>query len=163
MRGCRWIGSMNLELQAILKREALNGWRLFWLVSAPLSIVMIIALLATDISSAQGVSAMIAFSVRWAVPLIYLVVAASALKVLWPGPFSTWLLRNRRYVGLCFAVAMAWQGLFIFLISSQFRDYYFDEIYYLRDELEGSTGYIFLAAMVLTSFEFGRRLLSPKQ
>ena len=72
-------------------------------------------------------------------------------------------LRNRKYLGLCFAVAMAWQGSFIFVMSMFFCDYYFEDIYLLRDELEGSIGYIFLPAMVVTSFNFGRKDLSPKQ
>lgn len=147
----------------MLKHKAINGWNLFWLVSIPMSIIMIVAIMGTDMSAAPGVSHMIGFSVRWAVPFIYLVVAASALPVLFPGTFSTWLLRNRKYIGMCFAVAMAWQGAFIFMMSNFFRDYYYEEIYFLRDELEGSTGYIFLTAMVLTSFQFARRHLSPRQ
>ena len=74
-----------------------------------------------------------------------------------------WLMRNRKYIGLCFAVAMAWQGLFIFIMSYFFHNYYFEEVYLFRDELEGSIGYIFLPAMVVTSFHFGRKHLSAKQ
>lgn len=74
-----------------------------------------------------------------------------------------WLLRNRKYIGMCFAVAMAWQGTFIFIMSNFFREYYYDDIYLLRDELEGSVGYIFLAAMVLTSFQFARKHLNLTQ
>ena len=154
---------MSGDVTAVLKNKAINGWRLFWLVSVPMSIVMVFEMTGTDLSTGQGVSHMIGFSVRWAVPFIYLVVAASALPVLFPGPLSIWLLRNRKFIGFCFAVAMAWQGLFIFMMSSFFRDYYFEEIFYLRDELEGSTGYIFLAAMVVTSFQFGRKYLTPMQ
>lgn len=55
------------------------------------------------------------------------------------------------------AVAMGWQAAFIFMMSNFFREYYFEEVFYLRDELEGSTGYIFLGAMVVTSFSVGRR------
>jgi len=64
---------------------------------------------------------------------------------------------------MCFAVAMTWQGLFIFIMSYFFRDYYFENVYLFRDELEGSIGYIFLPAMVVTSFHFGRKHLSAKQ
>lgn len=48
-------------------------------------------------------------------------------------------------------------------MSNFYRDYYYEEVYLLRDELEGSVGYIFLAAMVVTSFQFGRRHLNAKQ
>ena len=154
---------MSIDLNAVLENKAINQWKLFWLIAIPMSIVMVVKMSAVDLSTAPGVSQMISFSVRWAVPFITLVVAISALQTLFPRPFTTWLLRNRKYIGMCFAVAMAWQGLFIFIMSNFHRGYYFEEIYYLRDELEGSTGYIFLTAMVVTSFQFGRKYLNAQQ
>jgi hypothetical protein len=154
---------LSKSSQEILKHRAINAWWLFSLLSVPMSLVMAAEMLRIDLSTPAGVTHMIAFSVRWAVPLIYLVTAASALYTLLPGSFSTWLMRNRKYVGLAFAVAMAWQGLFIFLVSTAHRDFYYGEIFLLRDEIEGSTGYVFLAAMVATSFDVGRKLLSAAQ
>jgi len=154
---------MGIDLQSVLKNKAVNEWRLFWLIAGPMSIVMVIAMSGADMSTGAGVSKMIQFSVRFAVPFIYLVVAASAVQKLIPGPFPSWWLRNRKYIGMCFAVAMAWQGMFIFIMSNFFRDYYYADVYLLRDEIEGSIGYIFLPAMVLTSFPFGRNHLSLKQ
>ena len=154
---------MSVDLKTVLKNKALNGWRLFWLVSIPISLVMVFEMSGVDMSTGSGVSSMIGFSVRFAVPVIFLVVASSSLQVLFPGAIPMWLLRNRKYIGLCFAVAMAWQGLFIFIMSNFFRDYYYEDIYLLRDELEGSVGYIFLVAMVLTSFQFARKHLTSKQ
>jgi DMSO/TMAO reductase YedYZ heme-binding membrane subunit len=154
---------VSIDLNAILKNKFINGWYLFWLFTVPTSVVMVVAMLGVDLSTGAGVSAMIGFSVRFAVPIIFLVVAISSLQALFPGPIPMWLLRNRKYIGLCFAVAMAWQGLFISMMSLFFRDYYFNDIYLLRDELEGSVGYIFLTAMVLTSFDFGRKRLTPRQ
>ncbi len=154
---------MSLDLRKILKNKAVNGWRLFWLVSIPMSVAIVIKMMMVDLSTAPGVSQMISFSVRWAVPIIFLIVATSSLQILFTGPIPSWLLRNRKYVGMCFAVAMAWQGAFIFTMSNVFRDYYFENVYFFRDELEGTTGYIFLAAMVVTSFEFGRKRLTVKQ
>jgi len=147
----------------MLNNKIINGWRLFWLISVPMSAVMAVELTGTDMSTGSGVSHMIGFSVRFAVPFIFLVVAASSVQSLFPGPFPMWWLRNRKYIGMCFAVAMAWQGAFIFIMSNFFRGYYFEDIYLLRDELEGSVGYIFLTAMVVTSFRFGRKHLSSKQ
>ena len=153
---------MNIDLKVVLKNKAINEWRLFWLISIPMSIIIFIAMMGHDMSTAHGVSEMISVSVRWAVPFIFLVAAISSLQILFPGPFSMWLLRNRKYIGMCFAVAMAWQGSFIFIISNFFREHYFTN-YVLRDELEGSIGYIFLSAMVVTSFRFGRKHLNQKQ
>ncbi len=154
---------MSVDLKSVLKNKAINQWRLFWLISIPMSVVMVIAMMRVDMSTGAGVSTMIGFSVRWAVPFIYLVVAASSVQILFPGPFPMWWQRNRKYIGLCFAVAMAWQGVFIFIMSVFSREYYYEDIYLLRDELEGTVGYIFLTAMVVTSFHFGRKYLTQKQ
>ena len=154
---------MSNDLKAALKNNAINEWRLFWLIAIPMSLAIIIELMGADMSTGPGVSSMIGFSVRFAVPFIFLVVAASSVQILFPGPFPMWWLRNRKYIGMCFAVAMAWQGTFIFIMSNFFRDHYYDKVYLLRDELEGTIGYIFLCAMVVTSFDFGRKLLSSKQ
>ena len=146
-----------------MRARAVNGWPLFWLFTLPMTAFMLRAMSGSDLSTPAGVSHMIQYSVRWAVPFIYIVVAASAVPVLFPGEFTRWWSRNRRYFGLVFAVAMGWQGAFIFIVSNLHSSYYYDEIYYLRDELEGSSGYLFLAAMVFTSFRFGRQFLSNAQ
>ena len=154
---------MTTDLKTILKNKYINKWRLFLLLALPMSAVMAMEMIEADLTTGAGVGAMISFSVRWAVPFIYLVVAASSVQILFPGPFTAWWLRNRKYFGMCFAVAMAWQGMFIFILSMFLREYYFEDIYVLRDELEGSIGYIFLPAMVVTSFSFGRKHLTSEQ
>jgi len=128
-----------------------------------MSIAMIFAMIRSDMSTGPGVSAMIQFSVRWAVPFIYLAAAASSVQILFSGTLPKWLARNRKYIGMCFATAMTWQGLFIYIMSNTYRDYYFQDVFLLRDELEGSVGYIFLAAMVVTSFSFVRKHLNSTQ
>ena len=147
----------------ILKSKALNGWTLFWLISLPMSAMMVWEMLGADMTSPPDVSEMIGYSVRFAVPIIFLVVAISALQYLSSNGFTRWLLRNRKYIGLCFAVAMAWQGFFIYLMSNIHSDYYYDEIFFFRDELEGSTGYLFLTAMVITTFRWGRKFVNAAQ
>ena len=97
-------------MNAVLKNKFLNGWYLFWLIAAPISALVIIELLSTDVTIGSGVSHMIGYAVRFAIPLIFIVTATSALQTLFPGTVTHWLLRNRKYIGLSFAVAMAWQA-----------------------------------------------------
>jgi hypothetical protein len=145
------------------KSKSINGWNLFWLITAPISLLMVLAMYRADLSSAEGVSSLIQLSVRCAVPWLYLAFAAPSLQTVFPGPFSRWLLRNRRFIGLCFAAAMAWQAMFIVWLVRVHTDYYVNEVYVLSDAVEGVVGYAFLTAMVLTSFNFGRSRLSPRQ
>ena len=154
---------MSFEPGELLKHKAINTWNLFWLISGPISIAMIIAMTGVDLASAEGISSMIQLSVRCAVPWLYLAFAASSIQVLFPGPFGRWILCNRKYLGLCFAAAMAWQLLFILWLVTVHTDYYVEEVYVMRDAIEGVVGYAFLVAMTLTSFRFARKHLKPRQ
>jgi len=153
---------MTSNLNELLKHDAINKWKLFRLISIPISIIMIVAMLRVDSWNGPAVSSMIQLSVRWAIPWLYLAFSASSLNLLFPGPFSRWLSRNRAIMGLCFAAAMAWQLFFILWLVTVHRDYYIGEVYVLRDAIEGVVGYLFLAAMTLTSFSPGRKRLQPK-
>ena len=147
----------------ILKSKLLNSWSLFALIVIPMSIAAALAMTRVDLSSPLGVSAMIQFTVRLAVPWLFIAFAASSLVVVFPGSFSRWLLRNRRIIGLCFAAGMAWQLLFILWMVIGFWDYYIDEAYSYLDLSEQLPGYLLLTAMVVTSFRFGRSKLSARQ
>jgi DMSO/TMAO reductase YedYZ heme-binding membrane subunit len=148
---------------ANLNNKIFNGWGLFWLISGPVSIAIIATMLRTDLSGGEGVSSMIQLSVRCAIPWLYLAFAASSVQVLFPREPGRWLLRNRKYIGLCFAAAMAWQLTFIVWLTTVHTEYYVQEVYVLRDVFEGVIGYFFLIAMTLTSFKFWRMRLNPRQ
>jgi len=149
-------------MNKVLKSTAVNGWSLFWIISGPISLAMIIGMLQSDLSSGPAVSAMIQASVRCAVPWLFLAFAASSVQILWPGPLGLWLSRNRKFLGLCFAAAMAWQGFFILWMVLIYSDFYIDEVYVMRDAIEGVVGYLFLTAMTLTSFMPVRKHMTPK-
>jgi hypothetical protein len=154
---------MSTEPSAVLQHKAVNAWNLCWLIAGPISIAMVVAMAGKDLSGPDAVSSMIQLSVRCAVPLLYIAFAVSSVKALFPGVFSRWLVRNRKYLGLSFAAAMAWQAFFILWLVTVYTDYYVNEVYVLRDAIEGVTGYLFLIAMTVTSFGWGRRPLNPRQ
>ena len=154
---------MSRESVDFLKKKTVNGWILLRLNSILISIIMIVGMAIGDLLSGPGVSSMIQLSARCAVPWLYLALAASSLHVLFPSDFSAWILRNRKYFGLSFAVSMGWQAFFIVWMVSVHRDYYVDEVYVLRDLIEGLLGYAFMISMVVTSFRPGRKLLTRKR
>ena len=82
-------------MSSILTHRSINGWWLFSLVSLPLCGWVVSEMLVADLTSGAGISEMIGFSVRLAVPFIYLAMAASSFQVLFPGEFGKWWLRNR--------------------------------------------------------------------
>jgi hypothetical protein len=157
---CREVNSMAKN--DILKHKAINGWRLFWLVTIPLSAAVIYTMTDIELNRARNVSSMIQFSVRCAVPWLFVAFAASSVHVVFPSALSRWWLRNRKYLGLCFAAGMAWQLFFILWLVGVYSEHYFQRVYVLSDAVEGVVGYLFLIAMTITSFKFGRDRISSK-
>ncbi|MEM7277485.1 MAG: hypothetical protein AAF385_05100 [Pseudomonadota bacterium] len=151
-----------MDLAVLLKNRFLNAWSLFALIVVPSSLVMLWGMLRVDVWNGPNVSSMIQLSVRFAVPWLFLTFAASSLQVLFPGAISLWIARNRKYLGLIFAAGMAWQGFFILWMVTVFSDYYVNEVYVLRDAIEGVIGYLFLIAMTITSFMPVRRHMKPQ-
>ena len=72
---------MSSTLQGVLKHKVVNGWRLFWLITLPMCAAIIVEMSRVDLSAAAGVSDMIGFSVRFAAPIIFLVVALSLIHI----------------------------------------------------------------------------------
>ncbi len=149
--------------QTFFKQKALNGWNLWALISLPISLAVVVMMTTKDLSRPDDISSMIQFSVRCSVPWLYLAFAASSLKSLFPGPFSLWLLRNRKNIGLCFAAGMAWQLFFILWMVGGYFSYYTEDVYLLEDVLIQVPAYMFLFAMTLTSFRRWRSRISPRQ
>ena len=147
----------------MMRHKAVNSWALFSIVVVPMCSAALLAMTTVDLSSALGVSSMIQFSVRLAVPWLFIAFCASSLVAIFPGEFSRWVLRNRRMFGLCFATGMAWQLFFIVWLVVGHFDYYMEEAYDYLSLLEQVPGYVLLIAMTITSFGFGRSKLSPKQ
>jgi hypothetical protein len=146
-----------------LKSDLFNGWNLFALIVIPMCIATGIAMSRVDLSDPLAISEMIQFSVRLAVPWLFIAFASASLVVLFPGNVTRWLLRNRRIIGLCFVAGMAWQLLFILWMVLGFWDYYINEAYSYFDLAEQIPGYLIIFAMTITSFRFGRSKLSAKQ
>ena len=154
---------MTTTQTPILNNKLLNGWSLFAIIVIPMCIAAAVAMTRVELSTALGVSAMIQFSVRLAVPWLFIAFAASSLAVVFPGSLTGWLLRNRRIIGLCFAAGMAWQLLFILWLVIGHWNYYLQEAYSYFDLAEQIPGYLVIFAMVVTSFRFGRSKLSARQ
>lgn len=138
--------------------KAVESWRLFWLLALATSVAICLGLPLADFHSARGTAPMILRSVRYALPLFLLAFTASSLATLCPSPLTKWLLRNRRYIGLGFAFAMAWH--FSFVGYSIFSFGLSASGLTVRGLALDLVGLIFLVLMTLTSFRWVARRLS---
>jgi hypothetical protein len=140
----------------------LNGWPLFGVI-AGLSFAIILAGLAiTGTSTPEATVAMIRLSVQLASPWIYLAFVATALGQLFPSNFASWLLRNRRYVGLAFAAGFLWQAVFIVVLLALHGDYYATVLHDTAEFITRMLSYALLLALTVTSFFPVRRAMNPR-
>lgn len=138
--------------------QAVDAWRLFWLIALATSLAICLGLPLADFHSAPGTAPMILRSVRDALPLFVLAFTASSLAKLWPSQPTRWLLRNRRYIGLGFAFAMAWH--FSFVGYSIFAFGLYASRLTVKALALDLVAMVFLVLMTVTSFTSVARRLS---
>ena len=138
----------------------LEGWRFLAAASLALT-VLALWLAAMRGFEVDGVRLVIRFTARTSLLLFCLAFAASALHRLWPAALTRWLSRNRRYLGLSFAVSHLIHGVAVaaFAVMSPSL---FKEATSPASFIFGGIGYAFIAAMAATSFDRSARAISPR-
>jgi len=102
-------------------------------------------------------------AIRWSARLsgIYFSIAfvGSAIATLFPGHFSKWLLQNRKYWGISFAIVHLIHLAFLVLLQQCFHPVF--DLAKSSSLIGGGLAYFFLMFMLLTSFPaFSKRLSS---
>src|ERR1700693_1579899 len=87
-----------------------QGWFEGWQLVATLTLIL--SALSVWIAGMRqfevdGVRVVIRFTARTSLLLFCLAFGAAALARLWPGPWTRWQRRNRRYLGVSFAASHA--------------------------------------------------------
>jgi methionine sulfoxide reductase heme-binding subunit len=128
----------------------LQGPRLVgWLAAALIGMTALIAALAgTD---EAGVRMIIRATARTSLLLFLLAFTASSLRRLAPSPATAWLMRNRRYLGVSFAVSHGLHLLAILLVFWRWPHPFIEQSTGAVTLLGGGLGYVFLLAMTATS------------
>jgi methionine sulfoxide reductase heme-binding subunit len=146
----------------LLRHSLLNSWPLFYLVAGLTFVAICVGLVVIGVSTPEATVSMIRLSVQLASPWIFFAFVATALAQLFPGSFSRWLLRNRRYLGLSFAAGFAWQAVFIAVLLALYPDYYWQVLHDTADLVLRMLSYLLLLALTITSFYPVRRAMRPR-
>jgi hypothetical protein len=89
---------------------------------------------------------------RSSVAIFLLAFSGSSLQRLWRSPASAWLLRNRRQVGLSFAVSHALHGALLIWLALGWPGSFWSKTP-LTTLVLGGLGFAFVAALAATSFD----------
>lgn len=139
----------------------MNGWRITGLVAVTLASLLLV-MLAWHGPSEDGIRAVLRSSARSSVTLFLLAFAASSLHWLFRHKWSAWLLRNRRYIGVSFAVSHLYHLLALLALATWFPHPFLDKLSWIS-LFGGSLAYLLIAAMSATSFDHTRQWLGTKR
>lgn len=137
-----------------------ESWRLFWLLSLALA-AMGVGLLFAAGGGTEGYRLVIRATARTSLILFLTAFAASAAARLWPGALTHWLRRNRRQLGLGFAMSHLIHALAIVALWQTNPDTF----WMLTNKgsiITGSTAYLFIALLAATSFDRIVKAIGPK-
>jgi sulfoxide reductase heme-binding subunit YedZ len=137
-----------------------DGWRLvaaLTLILIALS-VWIAGMRQFDV---DGVRMVIRFTARTSLLFFCLAFSATALARLWPGPWTRWQRRNRRYLGVSFAASHAIHAMAIIRFAAMAPADYMAATS-AATYLFGGIGYAFIIAMTATSFDRTATAIGPR-
>ena len=137
-----------------------EGWRLFAVLALTLT-ALCLWIAGMRQFEVDGVRMVIRFTARSSLLLFCLAFGAAALARLWPQPWTLWLRRNRRALGVSFAASHGLHAAAIagfaamdqagFAAATNVASYVF-----------GGIGYAFIIAMTATSFDRTAQAIGPR-
>lgn len=136
-----------------------SGWTLALACTAALAIGTAAIFTAYD-GSIDGVRRIIRVTAHTSLVFFLLAFIASALSKLWPSATTAWLLRHRREFGVTFAASHIIHGAAI--VTLAVRDpQLFWQLSSIGNIAAGGSAYVFILAMLVTSFDGPRRAIGP--
>lgn len=138
----------------------LQGWRITGLI-ATLLLAFILATVQVAGFTEESVRIVIRATARCSVVLFLLAFTASSLHALWPTSATRWQSRNRRYIGVSFAVSHFTHLAALFVLGVYFPHPFVDELQ-TATIVGGGLAYVFITLMTLTSFAAPRRAIGER-
>lgn len=143
-----------------LSEMAPKGWRLLFLITACLAaLVVAVAFQAPD--AVEGVRAAIRLTARTSLILFSLAFIASSVNRLMPGAASRWLLQNRRYLGLGFAVSHLFHAAALVRLAL-IDPVLFDSLTTPVSFIAGGFAYLVILSLAATSFDRTRNWIGTR-
>ncbi len=139
--------------------HSLRGWTLFGFIAA-LVVVMSALAVAAQPELVEGLRSAIRATARSSFVLFVVAFTASAFAVLVPSPLTKSLVRERRFIGLAFAFSHLVHAVLIYFYGQVNTEFWPGRT--VANNIPGSTAYVFILLMALTSFKGPARLIGPK-
>lgn len=135
----------------------LEGWTITTLVFLALAILFAFVLLPSDITE-ENIRALVRYTANSSLLLFVSTFSASSLRYFIKNNFTAWLLANRRYLGLSFAVSHIYHLAALISLGVLYPYPFLDKLNSIPIML-AAVAYIFIFAMSITSFKVPRLII----
>lgn len=142
------------------EQRRFEGWPVAVAITAGLTL-MLALLMPMAGSQSDALRLAIRATARSSLLLFLLAFSAASLVRLTKAPLAGWLLRNRRQLGVGFAVSHLMHLVAIVWLAKS-DPLLFDALTTPASYIFGGLGYVFIVAMLATSFDATARALGPK-
>lgn len=143
-----------------MERLKFEGWFITIVVLVALSLMSAGVFLVQGVNE-DSIRALIRHTALSSLVLFCIAFAASSFQALYRKPWSAWMLRNRRYIGLSFASSHGFHLLFIITLLIEYPEPFLSHLA-PATLFGGGLAYLLVLAMSITSFKGPRRALGPK-
>lgn len=138
-----------------------NRWCLTGIISVLLLANVFIILVVNNINNKETVSLLIRSTAKLSFLLFMLAFVASSLHYYVKNSLTSWLLQNRRYIGVSFAISHYIHLGMLFIMTFYISFNVFEDRG-LAKTIVGIIAYVFITLMTLTSFDKTRNLFGSK-
>jgi methionine sulfoxide reductase heme-binding subunit len=140
-------------------KDAWEGWSIVGAVAVALILVVTMEAMMAG-APVEGIRGIIRATARSSFALFSLAFTASAACYFWPNAWTRWQLRNRRYLGVSFALSH-FVHLLAILALGRIAPEELAETTAIT-WIFGGLAYVFIGLMTATSFDSTARLVSPR-
>jgi hypothetical protein len=154
------VGYRRGDRLILISGGEVKGWTLTAAISIAL-VALAVLQVACFGTGEEGIRVIVRSSARTSVLLFALAITASSFRSLWRTQITTWLLANRRYVGVSFAVSHAIHLLALAALARTTPE--FSGTLDATTLVGGGLAYAFIFAMAFTSSDAAVRVLGRRR
>lgn len=138
----------------------ISKWRITALVALGLTLLAAVTFAVSGYSE-EALRSLVRATARTSLLLFVMAMTASSLYSLFSRGWSKWLLQNRRYIGVSFALSHGVHLVLLILLGIDFPESILEQLQ-MKDLLGGGLAYVFILAMTITSFQRPRAWIGEK-
>jgi len=140
-------------------KEIFSNWKLVYFILVFCILWFASAYILFDFNE-ESTRANIRWSARFGLLCFCFAFGASSMHLLFPNRFSQWLYKNRRYLGVAFALVHLIHLFFIIALHQWFEQIF--SLDAIHEVALGGLAYLFTVLMLLTSFDKFSKAISIK-